>query len=76
MQIAIPIFEIKAKYANKELLFKPTVTEIKEMLGRSLTDGIRMICSLPLMADEERFSVYMSTLDDTKDKSEITLLIL
>ena len=67
----ITLFEVRAMYVNKEIVFSPTVNDIKERLGRSLSDGIEMICSLPLMSSEEKFAIYMKTLEESKEKSEV-----
>ncbi len=40
------------------------------MLSQRLSDGIRMICSRPMLADEEKFKIYMSTLEEGDEKEE------
>jgi len=40
------------------------------MLTEKLSDGIKMICSRPMLADEEKFKVYMSTLEEGDEKED------
>ena len=60
---------MSAKYSN-ELTFTPTVEEVKEALGKSLAEGIRMICSRPVLVDEDKFAIYFAALEDHEGQGE------
>ena len=64
------LFRVSAIYESNTLKFSPTAAEVKEMLFQKLTDGTKMIYSRPMLADEEKFKIYMSTLDEGEDKDE------
>eukprot|EP01022_Parablepharisma_sp_SALTPOND_P018182 TRINITY_DN2960_c0_g1_i1.p1 TRINITY_DN2960_c0_g1~~TRINITY_DN2960_c0_g1_i1.p1 ORF type:complete len:2343 (+),score=376.94 TRINITY_DN2960_c0_g1_i1:1637-8665(+) len=66
----LPIFKVNAKYTDKTLKFSPTVAEVKQMLKQKLSDGIKMVCSRPMLADEDKFKIYMSTLEEGDEKEE------
>ena len=64
------MLKVAARFAGDELAFSPTVAEVKEMLSLRLSDGIRMICTRPMLADEAKFKDYMAALKDEGDKEE------
>ena len=70
MKRIMPIFKVNARFENDELRFSPTVAEVKQMLTQRFADGIKMIYDRPLLADEEEFKIYMSTLESSDDNQE------
>ena len=66
----IPIFNIKARFKNGKLNFYPDVDEVKTVISKRLGDGIKMIYTRPMIADDPFFEVYMSTLENEEEKDE------
>lgn len=64
------IFRVSATFIKEQLGFSPSVSEIKQMLGQRLSDGIEMICARPTLADHVAFKQYMSTLATGDDEEQ------
>ncbi len=68
----VAIFKIQAVYNEDDLLFVPTLSEVKDGIILHLKEGIRMISKRPPLGDEDKFKPYMSTFEEKEDKEEST----